>query len=157
VKETGSSQVIDMEHQITVALPDEVYDTLHRWAKAQKKSVRKVAEETLRVATRAGEDRSSSLEDALQALVEKSDEELWQIAESRWTPNKERKWKRLIVKRDKDRLTEAEGKELQELVADAQRFMVIQSEAWVLLKRRGHRIPTLEELQQRARAKGWMK
>jgi hypothetical protein len=119
--------------------------------------MRKIAEETLQKATFLEEATLPSLESELHMLVQKSDSELWQIAESRWAPSQERKWRWLIAKRDEGRLTAAEEKELEELVADWRCFMVIQSEAWVLLKQRGHRIPTSEELEQRARAKGWLK
>ena len=146
-----------MAHHITITLPDRVYEALSRQAKVQQKSVRKIAEETLQKATFLEEATLPSLESELHTLVQKSDSELWQIAESRWAPSQERKWRRLIAKRDEGRLTAAEEKELEELVADWRCFMVIQSEAWVLLKQRGHRIPTSEELEQRARAKGWLK
>ena len=146
-----------MAHHITITLPDRVYEVLSRQAKAQQKSVRKIAEETLQKATFLEEATLPSLESEQHTLVQKNDSELWQLAESQWAPSQERKWRRLIAKRDEGRLTEAQEKELGALVADWRCFMVIQSEAWVLLKQRGHRIPTAEELEQRARAKGWLK
>lgn len=142
-----------MEHQITVMLPDRVYETLRRWAKAQKKSVSEIAEETLRAAALA-EEVPSSLETELHALAEKSDEELWQIAESQLPPAQMRRLKRLINKHEfGDELTEREQKELEQLVEGETHLTVIKSEAYVLLKQRGHRIPTLEELQRGRRVR----
>jgi predicted HicB family RNase H-like nuclease len=40
-----------MGHQITLTLSDSVYEALRYQAQAQKKSVKQVAEETLRAAT----------------------------------------------------------------------------------------------------------
>ncbi len=142
-----------MEHQITVMLPDRVYEALRRWAKAQKKSVSKIAEETL-CAAALSEEVPSSLDTALRALAEKSDEELWQIAESQLPPAKMRRLKRLINKHEfGDELTEREQKELEQLVEEETHLTVVKSEAYVLLKQRGHRIPTLEELQRGRRVR----
>jgi hypothetical protein len=145
-----------MAHQITVTLPDRVYEELRRRAKAQRKALRKVAEEALCATAQPEETGSPSWPAELQALADKSDAELWRIAESRWPPSQEREWRRLIAKRDEGELAETEERELENLLADMQHFMVLQSEAWGILQQRGHRIPTLPELEQRARAKGWL-
>lgn len=160
MKETGLSQITDMEHQITVTLPDHVYQALRRRAKARKKSVREMAEETLRTValsddalppSRWNQD-SRSLDAELQALATKSDEELWQIAESQLPPAQRRRLARLVSKHEWDgALTAAEQREWKQLVEQETRLTVIKSEAYVLLKQRGHRIPTLEELQRRRR------
>lgn len=139
-----------MGHQITLTLPDHVYEALCQQAKAQKKSVRQVAEETLQVATLSDKTLSPPLEAALQALAEKSDDELWQIAASQLPPAKMRRWQRLMAKHEAgDTLTLDEEHTLNTLIEAGERLTALKSEAYALLKRRGHRLPTLEELRER--------
>jgi len=138
-----------MAHQIMVTLPNRIYEELCRWAKVQKKSVRKVAEETLSKATLKEEALSLSLEAELRALAEKSDDDLWQIAKSQLPNAKMRRWRRLINKHETGHaLMPDEKRELEILIEEGERLTAIKSEAYMLLKRRGHHVPTLEELRE---------
>jgi len=59
-----------MGHQITLTLSNRVYEALRYQAQAQKKSVKQVAEETLRAATLLEKSLRLPLEAALRALVQ---------------------------------------------------------------------------------------
>lgn len=139
-----------MGHQITLTLSDSVYEALRYQAQAQKKSVKQVAEETLRAATLPEKPLQLPLEADLQALAEKSDAELWHVAASQLPPTRMRRWQRLIAKHEAgDTLTPDEAHSLDMLIEEGERLTAIKSEAYALLQRRGHRLPTLEELRER--------
>jgi hypothetical protein len=141
---------MDMGHQITLTLSDSVYEALCHQAKVQKKSVKQVAEETLRASTLPEKTLQTPLEAELYALAEKSDAELWQIAASQLPPAKMRRWQRLMAKHEAgDTLTSDEEYILDMLIEEGERLTALKSEAYTLLKRRGHRLPTLAELRER--------
>ena len=146
------SRVTDMGHQITLTLPDNVYATLCDWAKAQKKSVKQVAAETLQAATQSDQGAALSLDTERHTLAGKSDEELWHIAESQLPPAQMRRWRRLIAKHEAgDTLTPDEERALETLIEEGERLTALKAEAYALLQQRGHRLPTLEQLRARRR------
>ena len=139
-----------MGHQITLTLSDSVYEVLRYQAQAQKKSVQQIAEETLRAAMLPEKTLQRPLEAELQALAEKSDAELGHIAASQLPPAKMRRWQRFIAKHEAgDTLTPDEAHSLDRLIEEGERLTALKSEAYALLQRRGHRLPTLEELRER--------
>jgi hypothetical protein len=61
-----------------------------------------------------------------------------------------RRWQRLIAKHEAgDTLTPDEVHSLDRLIEEGERLTALKSEAYALLQRRGHRLPTLEELRER--------
>jgi uncharacterized protein YjcR len=139
-----------MGHQITLTLSDSVYEALRYQAQAQKKSVQQIAEETLRAAMLPEKTLQLPLEAELQALAEKSDAELWHIAASQLPLAKMRRWQRLMAKHEAgNTLTPDEEHGLDRLIEEGERLTALKSEAYALLQRRGHRLPTLEELRER--------
>lgn len=134
-----------MGHQITLTLSDSLYKTLCDWAKARKKSVKQIAIETLQAATLS--------EDAERlALPDKSDEELWRIAESQLPPSQLRQWRRLIAKHEAgDTLTPDEERVLETLLEAGERLTALKAEAYALLKQRGHSLPRIEQPQEHRR------
>jgi hypothetical protein len=74
---------------------------------------------------------------------------LWAVARSRINLTKQRRWRRLLEKRQQGGLTEPEQQELACLMADSDRLTVCKAQAYLLLKERGHRIPVLERVPRR--------
>jgi hypothetical protein len=141
-----------MGHQITLTLPDSVYETLCDWAQTQKKSVRQVAAETLQAATQSDKVGALSIDTEWHTLAGKSDEELWHIAESQLPPGPMRRWRRLIAKHEAgDILSPDEEHALEMLVEEGERLTALKAEAYALLQQRGHHLPTLEQLRARRR------
>ncbi len=137
-----------MAHQITITLPDQVYEQLYQKALSERKSVREVAQETLQSATLSEEAKSTDSDTGLSQLVQKSDEELFEIARSQLSLKKRRRFNRLINKHETgEKLSLEEKRGMEKLIEEGDRLTFIKSEAWVLLKGRGHQLPTLEELQ----------
>jgi hypothetical protein len=91
-------------------------------------------------------DLPSALAADLTALEYLSDNELWEVMSSRVSNEQQRKLNRLLRKKKNDTLASAEQSELSSLQHEADRIMLRKARAAVLLRFRGHRLPTLSEL-----------
>ncbi|MBI1930016.1 acyl carrier protein [Candidatus Poribacteria bacterium] len=85
-----------------------------------------------------------SLRDDFSALAEKSDAELWQIAQRQLPSAKLLRCQQLIGKHEAGEvLTSEEQRELDILIEEGDRLTAIKLEAYVLLKQSGQRLPNL--------------
>ena len=82
----------------------------------------------------------------LEAMEELGDAELWQAAETALPPDQQRQLARLLDKNPRGKLTERDQKSLSRSRQTADRLMLRCSYAYLLLKYRGHRVPSLAEL-----------
>jgi len=141
-----------MGHQITLTLSDSVYETLCDWAKARKKSVQQVAEETLQAATLSEKPVTLSEGPERHTLTSKHDEELWRIAESQLPPAQMRQWRRLIAKHEAgNTLTSDEERMLETLLEAGERLTALKAAAYALLQQRGHSLPGVVKRQEHRR------
>jgi hypothetical protein len=138
-----------MSHSVlTVELPDDVYERVRRAAKGMKQPVGKALVNIVRAATPSLEKVPPEYRAELEAMEDLGDDELWKIAGTELAPAKQRRLARLLDKNQRDELTDRERRTLTGLRADADRLMLRRSYAYLLLKYRGHRIPTLGDLGQ---------
>ncbi len=93
-----------------------------------------------------GKSLPPEVEAELRALEVLNDDVLWAVARSRMNLTKQRRWRRLLEKSKQHGLTEPEQQELERLMADGDRLTVCKAQAYLLLKKRGHRIPELDKL-----------
>ena len=82
----------------------------------------------------------------LEAMEDLDDQILWKEAKHSPAPAKQRRLAFLLEKKKRRELSDIEQKELALLHAQADRQMLRRSYAYLLLKYRGHRIPTLAEM-----------
>jgi hypothetical protein len=75
-----------------------------------------------------------------------SDEKLWKIAESTAPEKDQNAIARLLRKNRGPALTEREQQSLARLINETDRLALRKSYAYLLLKYRGHRIPTTSEI-----------
>ena len=135
-----------MAQTLTITLPDGVYEQLHKRALADKKSVVEVAEEALRKAA-IQQEASPTLEAQLSALSQKSDSDLWEIAQRQLPPAKLRRFQTLIDKHEAgEQLMPDDLQEMEQLIQEGEQLTAIKSEANVLLKQRGHQLPTFHQM-----------
>jgi hypothetical protein len=80
----------------------------------------------------------------LEGLEDLGDEELWRIARSRLEPARQRRLEELLDKNQRGELTDRERRSLGDLRSEADRLMLRRSYAALLLKYRGHRVPSPE-------------
>jgi len=134
--------------QLTLQLPDDVYERVRRAAKGMKQPVEQALVRIVTAATPSLEKVPLAYRAELEALEDLGDDELWKKAQSRLPPAKERRLTGLLDKNQRDTLTDRERQTLTGLRADADRLMLLRSYAYLLLKYRGNRIPNLGDLKQ---------
>ncbi len=136
-----------MSHpMLTLELPDDVYERVRRAAKGMNQSVEKALVNIVRAATPSLEKVPAEYRAQLEAMEDLGDDELWKIARSRPAPVKQQRLERLLDKNQRGELTDREKHALGELRADGDCLMLRRSYATLLLKYRGHSVPTIGDL-----------
>jgi len=92
-------------------------------------------------------DLPSPLREELTELERLDDEALWKVAHSQLPPARQRLYSRLLTKNSQDTITASEKEMLHALGEEARRLTLKKAHAYMLLKWRGHHIPSPEELQ----------
>jgi hypothetical protein len=131
---------------LTLELPAEIYERVRRAAKGMKQPVETALVNIVKAATPSLEKVPLEYRAELEALEDLSDHELWQVAERMMAPAQQRRLANLLDKNQRGQLTDRERQALSGLRASADRLMLRRSYAYLLLKYRGHRIPTLADL-----------
>ncbi len=130
-------------YPVVVKLPEGIFERVNRIAEGLKQPVQqtliKIVEAGLPSLAKIPPEYRSELE-ALEAM---SDEELWEIARDEMPAAQQRQLEHLLRKNQAEGLSEAEQRSLDQLHAEANRFMLRKSYVYVLLKWRGHRVPRL--------------
>jgi hypothetical protein len=133
---------------ITVHLPDRLYQRLAETADASQQSLDIVVLQSISSGLPPSLDQVPERFRAdLRALNRLSDETLWQIARSDLDDDKAALYEALLEQNQHRELKEADQARLSTLREEADLLMLRRSFAYALLKWRGHRIPTLSELQ----------
>jgi hypothetical protein len=136
-----------MSHPVlTLQLPEDIYERVRRAAEGMHQPMEKALVSIVRAATPSLERVPRQYRAELEALEDLGDEELWKIARSQLTPARQRRLESLLDKKQRGALTSREQQALAGLRADGDRSMLRRSYAYLLLKYRGHRIPTLGDL-----------
>jgi hypothetical protein len=133
---------------ITLHLPDHLYQQLGQAANALQQTLDDVVLQSIRAGLPPSLDRVPERFRAdLRALGQLSDEMLWQIAHSDIDDDKAALYESLLERNQRGELDEADRVKLDTLREESDMLMLRRSFAYALLKWRGHRIPTLGELQ----------
>ncbi|HLF88942.1 MAG TPA: hypothetical protein VI451_08370 [Anaerolineales bacterium] len=140
-----------MERTLTLTLPDYVYQELQNQAKATTRPLDEVASQVIiqNLAPKIEEDLPPALRAELDAMSVLSDETIWQIADSQMNQDKVALYDVLLERLKNGSLT-PEGQELlTDLRNEADALMLRKAHAYTLLKSRGHKLPSLDELRAR--------
>lgn len=133
---------------VPVQIPEPLYHRLERLAKLTNRSLENVVEQALTTNLPPLPDhlpKEARIE--LQELELLNDDALWQVARSEVSSEHQTQISSLLEKNSQGTLTEAEQTRLSELQHQADQLMLKKAYAYVLLKWRGHRLPTLAELE----------
>ncbi|HXF41657.1 MAG TPA: hypothetical protein VN687_18205 [Blastocatellia bacterium] len=130
---------------ITVELPEEVYRHVKRAAEGMKRPVERVLASIVKGATPSLEKVPVEYRAELEGLETLGDDKLWKVAESAMPAERQRRLARLLLKTSGE-LTAREQERLARLRNEADRLTLHKSYAYLLLKYRGHRIPSLPEM-----------
>ena len=136
------------QQAITVELPDEIYERVKRTARGMRQPIQQALVSIVKAAMPSLDRVPLDYRPDLEAMESLSDEELWRIAESSMPVAQQRQLTRLLRKNQPGVITDQERQALTRLRTEADRLMLRRSYAYLFLKCRGHRIPTLAELRQ---------
>ena len=135
-----------MAQTVTLELPQTIYLPARRMAEVTNRSLEDLLVRALEASLPPLDGLPSELVEDLVELESLDDESLRQVMVSKVPTAQQRELDRLLRKNQAGTLTEQERQKLDRLQREADRVMLRKARAAVLLRFRGHRLPTLEEL-----------
>jgi len=133
--------------RITIDLPDAVFRALVRLAEATDQPVELIVTQSVLSNLPPSIDNAApELQAELLRMQVLSNEEILAIAQTQVAPERSQRHQELLAKNEARLLTSEERQELSALRQAADQLMLCKAYAWSLLRWRGQRIPTLEEL-----------
>ena len=137
-----------MAQPVTLHLPEETLQRYQRGATAARKLLEVfLVERLLETVPPLADDLPSPLREELQALEHLDDDALWQVARRQLPPTRQRLYSRLLAKQSQGTITAQEQETLQSLGDQARLLSLKAAHAYMVLKWRGHHMPSPEELQ----------
>jgi len=137
-------ELIMPSETITLQIPEILYQRLVNTAHATQRPLEEVILHALQVGSPpAWDDVPEEFQADLAALDKLDDSTLWQIIRSRKTAAEMERYNILLERNSSGTLAEAERMELMALRQEADLFMLRKAQAAVLLRWRGHNVPTL--------------
>jgi hypothetical protein len=140
-----------MPQTVTFELPDVVYQPAQRMAEARRQPLTDLLVSALKASLPSLEGLSPALRTELINLERLDDVALWRVMLGQVSARQQQKLNHLLQKNKTGKLTESERGSLAALQNEADRMMLRKARAAVLLRFRGHRLPTLAELRKLAR------
>ncbi len=128
---------------VTLQIPEIIYQRLVNTARATQRPLEEVMLHALQIGSPPAWDNvPEEFQADLAALDKLDDNTLWQIVRSRKTVADMERYNILLEGNSNNTLTEAERLELMTLRHEADSFMLRKAQAAVLLRWRGHILPT---------------
>ncbi len=137
-----------MSQTITLELPEGFIKPLQRAARATKQPIEKLLLKALQTSLPPIEGLPENFIENLTLLENCNDAELRRVLKEKVSAKTIREISELLEKKKEKSLTEKESKTLEDLQQEADLMMLRKARAAVLLRFRGHRPPTLAELEQ---------
>ena len=136
-----------MTDTVTLQLPDETLQRYRQGATAARKALEEfLAERLMEAVPPLADDLPSPLQEELRVLDSLDNDSLRRVAQSQLAPSRQRRYRRLLAKNSEGTITTREKETLHVLGEEARRLTVRKAHAYMLLKWRGHYIPSREEL-----------
>lgn len=128
---------------VTLQIPEILYQRLVNTAHATKRPLEEIILHSLQIGSPPEWDNvPPEFQADLASLDKLDDNTLWQIARSNKTAADMERYNILLEENSNNTLTETERLELIALRQETDRFMLLKAQAAVLLRWRGHRVPT---------------
>ncbi len=121
---------------VELQLPEDIYENASDIARCGNRSVESVLQDGLSFLFGA----ASDMEVSPDALIDFSDEQLWEVIHRRLSWAQDSRLRLLMALGKEGRLAVQERQELEHLVAAVDRQMLLRSKALLLMKQRGHDI-----------------
>lgn len=126
---------------ITLELPDKLYRTASKLAQVTKRPLAEILQESLLLALPPLDDVSPEEGEILAQMSTFDDASLWQVSTTTMPESQQEELHALLDSQSSGELTADESIRLQELMDESGRLLVRQSHAWLLLARRGYKVP----------------
>jgi hypothetical protein len=135
------------EGTIVIHMPESLYQRLQRFTALSRRTMENVVLQTLDANVPSlPENLSETLRELWFALEKLDDEALWRIARNTISQQHQEQYSLLLEKKRISTLSASEQTLLEKLYFEANQYMLRKAYANVLLKWRGHQLPTLAEL-----------
>lgn len=135
-----------MAHTITVTLPDRLEHSIRRMAEATHQPVEALVVSALQVSLPSLEGLPRDVAEELVRLESYDNHALWQVMFETLPNEQANEIETLLQHQQVGTITASQAQRLDELQRAAGRVMLRKARAAVLLRFRGHRIPTPREL-----------
>jgi hypothetical protein len=134
--------------ELILDLPDSLFQQLAKVAKWTQQSIESLAIQSISSNLPPTVDNAPlEMQDGLQKMQSLSIEELLEIAHSQIPLTQQQRHLTLLERhQENDSMDPSERQELRELGQAADQLMLQKTYAWAILRWRGYRIPSLEEL-----------
>ncbi len=137
-----------MSQNVTLTLPDSVFQPIQRTAQATNQPIEELLVHALQASLPPLEGLADDVIENLTALETLDDQSLWQVMGETVPAALQRELSELLERQQSASLTVAERERLTTLQRQADLVMLRKARAAVLLRFRGKRIPTPAELSQ---------
>lgn len=130
---------------VTLQVPEHLYARIQERAERSRRSVEAELVDVLTTAVPEGDEIASDMAEAVVALGQLGEAELWEAARQKLPAGVSEELQSLHFKQQRVGLTPAELERSEELCLDYDRAMLIRARAAALLKERGHDVSGLVE------------
>lgn len=131
---------------ITVELPEHLYRTVHTLAQVTKRPLAEILQESLAHTLPPLDDVPAEEAEVLAHMSNLDDAALWQTSAATMPESQQEELHALLDCQSAGTLTPDDAARLQQLLDAYGRLLVRQSHAWLLLARRGYKVP-IQQLQ----------
>jgi hypothetical protein len=136
------------EQTVAIHIPAPLYQRLERLATLTNHSLEQVVVQTLAAGVPPlPDDVPEAMRASLTALESLDDAALWQVAREMMSPEQQEQFFQLREQQQAGTIPDDGRATLAQLHQDADRLMLRKAYAYVLLKWRGQRLPTLDALE----------
>jgi plasmid stability protein len=136
-------EILVLTQDVTLHLPDSLYQRLKQRADQARHSVEDELIDVLATAVPVADELPPDLAEAVSSLATLDDESLWDAARNRVPVEAAEQLEQLHFKRQREGLTAAEADEAAALVQRYERVMLVRARAAAMLKQRGHDVSVL--------------
>jgi len=126
---------------ITLQLPASLYRSAHRMAEATHRPLEAVLQESIALALPPLDDVPLDEAVVLAAMAILDDAALWREARAMLAADQQAELQDLLDRQEEGKLSLQDERRLQELLDAYGRLTVRKAHAWLLLARRGYRVP----------------
>jgi len=140
------------EQTITLTLPEPIYQHLQQKAQITASPLNEVVFQILSqsMPPEVEEDLPFNYRIELESMAHLSDEVLWQMAESTMNQDKVALYDTLLARHKANNLTSTGKEWLTKLREESEQLMLRKAHAYLILKSRGHQLPSLDELHEQS-------